>query len=169
MNKRLFGTLAAAVGAAALALAAPGAAYGQANSVSVSPSAVAPGGTVTVKIFCNDSQMQGTATAEFNRNPGAAQAGSPTISVPLTSGEGTGTYKVPGGASPGTVTVIVSCPDNTTAQTTFTVSPNGAPDGGTGLEDHGAALAVAGGSMLAAGATGGVLLLRRRRADARIA
>lgn len=176
MNKRLFGMLAAAaVGGGVFTLAVSEPAHAQlppgpgpaVDSITVSPSTVAPGGTVTVHVSCTGASDE-TITVEFNRQPGAAQAGSPTISVPLQGGSGSGTFSVPAGASPGTDTAIAYCP-NGSPTSTFTIAPTGAPSGGTGLEDDGAALGLAGaGALAAAGAVGG-FLLRRRRTEAPLA
>jgi LPXTG-motif cell wall-anchored protein len=170
MNRRFLGRLAATtIGASALALAISGPAFAQIvpgpgpamDSISVTPGTVAPGGTVTVHVTCTGAGND-TISVEFNRQPGAAQADSPTISVQLSGGSGSGSYTVPAGASPGSDTAIAYCP-NGSPSSTFTISPAGAPRGGTGLEDDGSVLALAGaGALAAAGAAGGFLLMRRR-------
>jgi LPXTG-motif cell wall-anchored protein len=161
MSKRLFGRLAgaAALGTAALVLAAPGAATAQDGpAVTTNPASVAPGGTVTISQFCSPPQENVSVTSTI------------TGKLPMTIEDAPGTQgatyhataTIPAGTAPGSYELTGSCGGSGT----LVVSPTGAPAGGTGLESNQTAFAVAGAGALAAAGAAGVLMLKRRRADA---
>lgn len=168
MRKRLITTLAAAtIGAAALVLSSPGAAF--ANTASVSPGTVAPGGSISVHVSCTGAGSE-TVEALWGLAGGQAQPNH-TTSLTLNNGEGTAHFTIPAGTHAGSYSAGAFCPGASEATMAhFTVSPTGAPRGGTGLDDTtDAALAVAGlGTLAAAGVAGGFLLMRRR-SDAPVA
>lgn len=168
MRKRLITKLAAAtIGGAALMLASPGAAF--ANTASVSPGTVAPGGSISVHVNCTGAGSE-AVEALWGRSGGQAQPNG-TTSITLNNGQGTAHFTIPANTHAGSYSAGAFCPGASQATMAhFTVSPTGAPRGGTGLDDTtNAALAVAGaGTLAAAGAVGGFLLVRRR-SDAPVA
>lgn len=73
---------------------------------------------------------------------------------------------VPSGTEPGTYDLSVTCaPDGSSDMVSITVAPAGAPDTGVAGVDTGIVVALAG-IVVAAAATAGIMVARRRRAEA---
>ncbi len=153
----------AAVAGAGLALAG-GPAF--AATASVTPSTVAPGGTLTVTVsgcplFNGDGQGAINIAA-----PGNTTQPDATGNMTAT---GTGTVRVPATARSGTWSLWVFCAGTSNANTTFTVSPTTGPNTGDGATAGGPdTTMIAGGvALLGVAMFGGALLAYRRRAVAR--
>jgi hypothetical protein len=165
MSKRRFtGKLAATalgLGIGALLAAGPALAQGGGPMLSLSPSTVAPGGSVQAEMVCAGPVDAPIVVFHY---------GDATLTG-ATGVEGyvyRGTLNVPSHTPHGTYTVDSPC-----GHASLVVGPGGVgPRGGTGLDaDNGALLAAGAGTLAAAGlGAGGVWLLRRRReADAPVA
>lgn len=149
-------TTAAALGTAALLLAAPGLAQAQDSSLSVSPNTVRPGATVTITQFCNPKQPDVVVESDlFGKLPMTEEAAAGTRAATYHT-----SVTIPTDARHGSHKLSGSCGTSTT----LTVSPTGGVSGGTGLDTDNGALIVAGVGTLAAAGVGGFWLLRRRAA-----
>jgi hypothetical protein len=159
MRTRLFGKLAAAgigLGAAALFAAGPAAAQPMPGGpyFTLSPSTVAPGGTVSISTGCEveapavdvSAPTIGTVTLQADAVGPASHNYSGSVTIAASTPHGTYEFTGPCGSA------------------SLVVGPGGVgPRGGTGLDDaDNGALVALGAGTLAAAAAGGLWLLRRR-------
>lgn len=160
MRVRLMGKVAASalgLGVGALLAAAPATAQVLPGGeyLTLSPTTVAPGGTVSVTMGCDadilDAGVTSAITGTTILEPDAVGPASYNYS---------GSVRVPAGAQPGTYEFSGGCG----SPAFLVVGPGGqGPAGGTGLEsDSDGGLVAAGAGTLAVAAAGGLWLLRRR-------
>lgn len=166
MSRRVIGRAAVggALGVAAALLAGPGWAATQAQ-VTINPSTVVPGGTVTVTVRCS-------AAATGASVSGTSFGGPADIPLAAVPGGGPGAFSgsvtVPRSTPPGTYDVSVTCTSGEGGTGKLVVAPTGAVTGGGGSTSGGAngALIAAGVAMIVLAGTGGWILLRRRASGA---
>lgn len=149
------------LGAAALLAVGPAAAQTPGgNHLTLSPSTVAPGGSVSITMGCTSQQSSPHATS-----PVFGTVTLQSASAGPSSHNYHGTAHVPRNARHGTHQVTSPC-----GSASLVVGPGGmGPRGGTGLDADNGALVAAGAGTLAAAAGGGFWLLRRRAAGAGVA
>ncbi|MFG2057512.1 hypothetical protein ACGFI9_26180 [Micromonospora sp. NPDC048930] len=157
--QRFLGSAAVGVGLGALLL--PAAALAQ--TTTVSPATTPVGGTVVLTTTCNPNvgdaifRVTGPNRDENVRSTTAAAGGGLSAEL-FTAGFTLGTY-----------TVTTTCGDGSSGgSATFTVTPIGGAQAGSGGKDGDTGVLVAGGALAAAAVAGGtyVLVRRRRRGSA---
>ncbi|MFD6276926.1 sortase [Streptomyces sp. NPDC060209] len=163
-NTRIGAGICLAVGS--LALVAPAAEAAAEPSpeqtIRISPAKASPGSQVTVSTRACGKETYGKGTSEV--------AGAFHLFAGDREGVLVGVFDIPAGTRPGTDTVTVKCPPRIKITDTYRIvdrAPTGGVDAGFGAPtDQGTQLA-AGSALLAAGAAGGMVRMRRRTAAAR--
>lgn len=153
---------AAALTLGTLGLTAPAAGAADDPRLTIHPRHAAPGSTVTVSTNACGKEKYGKGES--------AAAGKFHL---FGSGDGvlTGHFKVPADAEPGTDEVLVKCPPRTKLTGTYRIvrhRPGGPVDAGSGgMAGTGSNQLALGGLLLAGAAAGGIVTIRRRRAEIR--
>jgi hypothetical protein len=163
-NQLIGRVVAAALGTAAVALAAPGIAL--ADDVTVSPGTVRPGGSFRVTANCGSNSDSASVSATTIGGASNVQMAS-SSSVP---GEWFVDLTMPAGTLPGSYDLGGTCGNGTGFNARVVVVTTG-PQGGGGWAAGGpdSTLITAGAGMLALAAIGGAVLIQRRRGDAPVA
>jgi hypothetical protein len=150
----------AALGLAAAVLVAPGLAAANAQ-VTVNPSTVAPGGTVTVTVRCGSGATAASVSATSFGGPSEVALSPFPAGGP---GAFTGRVTVPASTAPGTFAISATCNNGEGGTGTLVVSPTGHVTAGGGSTSDGAnvALIAAGAGMIALAGVGAWILVGRR-------
>jgi hypothetical protein len=148
-------------------------------SISVSPSVVAPGGTVSVAAECRGNTPGGDAkTATFYGTTLGLPARIPMTASSTEGGVFYVSVPLPAGIMPGTYSPSVDCSNGMTGAATLTVKaatvkpnvvvPTGVPVTGDGVTSTatGGPLTAVGAGLLGVSGLAGAIAIRRRKANA---